>query len=682
MGRIKVMDQALANLIAAGEVIERPASVVKELVENSLDAGSSRISIDIERAGSRLIAVTDDGCGMDEEDALNALELHGTSKLARPEDINSIMTMGFRGEAIPSVAQVSRFLLRTREKESAEGVEILVEGGKVLHKAPCGAPAGTTVRVENLFFNTPARKKFMKSPATEEHHIEEAVTLLALANPDVSFELRLDGRMAFRLPRATLAERMGELFGRKVSSEMLELSHKEGNLKISGFIGVPGLTRTSRREQRFFVNRRPVDSITISRALRDGYATLTEPGRYVPAVLFLELPVEEIDINVHPAKREIRFRSEFTIIRAVAAAASNTLRNWGAGLPSTFEETVSVSQEVLLPEEVLPVSKVETFSSAPQISQVPKTEAPSKPFYPGMPASGQIPENLKFFLEGAAVSYNVENKGDQLELSFEHSAPCILDDSPVIEERTPAFPPLPQPRPDFRIEKKKEEYKGEPPEEQEEPEEEPPAMQPRIKVPVESGEEVKGFWPQKIIGIYDDTYLLAAGIGGLLLIDQHAAHERIMFEKLLDSWQTLSASETQGLLIPETIELPRGLLTLLMRNLDFFQKLGFDISPAGKNAVMISGLPVNLKSSRNLTELVTDMLNGLLDENYTPGDLEAVARAACHAAVKAHDPLTVQGAEKLLDELKKCRQGTLCPHGRPTIITLSLREIEKRFGRR
>ena len=670
MGRIKVMDQALANLIAAGEVIERPASVVKELVENSLDAGSSRITVDIERAGSRLIAVTDDGCGMDEEDALKALELHGTSKLARPEDINTIMTMGFRGEAIPSVAQVSRFSLRTREKGSAEGVEIVVEGGKILHQSPCGAPAGTAVRVENLFYNTPARKKFMKSPATEEHHIEEVVTLLALANPDVSFELRLDGRMAFRLPRATLAERMGELFGRKISSEMLELSHKEGNLKISGFIGVPGLTRTSRREQRFFVNRRPVDSITISRALRDGYATLTEPGRYVPAVLFLELPVEEIDINVHPAKREIRFRSEFTIIRAVAAAVSNTLRNWGAGRPSTsnFESSTAAAEEVL-PQMELPKA------TAPA---EPRAEEPSKPYFSNIPLSGKIPENLKFFLEGSTVSYNVENKGDQPELSFERPVTGLTDD-PLEEERKKLPTPVrPLPVPAFVPEK--EEPCGEVPQ----PEEKPlPSPVPAQIVPAaEFRETIKGFWPEKIIGIYDDTYLLAAGVEGLLLIDQHAAHERIMFEKLLNSWQNLSDGETQGLLIPETIELPRGLLTLLMHNLDFFQQLGFDISPAGRNAVMISGLPVNLKSTRNLTDLVTDMLNGLLDENYTPGDLEAVARAACHAAIKAHDPLTAQGAEMLLAELKQCRQGTLCPHGRPTIITLSLREIEKRFGRR
>ena len=226
MGRIKVMDQELANLIAAGEVIERPASVVKELVENSLDAGAGKIVIEVERAGSRLISVSDDGCGMDEEDARNALELHGTSKLTRAEDISTIATMGFRGEALPSMAQVSKFVMRTRCREANEGIEVVFEGGRILSLSPCGVPEGTTIRVENLFFNTPARKKFMKSPATEEHHIEEAVTLLALANPETAFELRIDRKVVYRLAKSSRTERMRELFGRQGASEMIGITHK------------------------------------------------------------------------------------------------------------------------------------------------------------------------------------------------------------------------------------------------------------------------------------------------------------------------------------------------------------------------------------------------------------------------------------------------------------------------
>ena len=662
MGRIKVMDQALANLIAAGEVIERPASVVKELVENAVDAGALRIAIEVERAGSRLISVTDDGCGMDEEDARNALVLHGTSKLIRAEDISTVMTMGFRGEALPSMAQISRFTMRTRQKDSPEGVELFAEGGQILKVIPCGAPAGTCVRIEDLFFNTPARKKFMKSPATEEHHIEETVILLALANPKVSFELKLDGRMAFRLPRASIEDRMRELFGRQNCSGMIPLRHKEGNLEITGFIGAPGVTRSSRRDQRFFVNRRPVDSLTISRALKDGYATLSEPGRYVPAVLFLELPVQEIDVNVHPAKREIRFRSEFFIIRAVAAAVGNALRNWGAGASMENETAPSVPD---IPER--------------NIKETSQTAAPCST------GEGTLPLKVKFLLDAADVSYNVEKKQEQPEFAFEGKA-SQLTDEPLVKEREISHDPARA----VPAESSQLEEMELPKEDLPEPAKEEKKTVPELSLSAYRDLEKQetdvssspGFWPEKILGIYDDTYLLAAGKEGLLLIDQHAAHERIMFERLLDSWQKKGNAPSQGLLIPEILELPRGLLTLLTRNLEFFQQLGFDFSPAGKLTVMVNGLPAGLNSSRPLTDLVTDMLNGLLDENYTPGDLEAVARAACHAAVRAHDPLSVQGAEELLRELKNCRQGTLCPHGRPTIITLSLREIEKRFGRR
>ena len=670
MGRIKVMDQALANLIAAGEVIERPASVVKELVENAVDAGALRIAIEVERAGSRLISVTDDGCGMDEEDARNALALHGTSKLTRAEDIATVMTMGFRGEALPSMAQISRFTMRTRQKDSPEGVELFAEGGKILKVIPCGAPAGTCIKIENLFFNTPARKKFMKSPATEEHHIEESVILLALANPEVSFELKLDGRMAFRLPRATLEDRLRELFGRQNCSGLIPLRHKEGNLQITGFIGAPGVTRSSRRDQRFFVNRRPVDSLTISRALKDGYATLSEPGRYVPAVLFLELPVQEIDVNVHPAKREIRFRSEFFIIRAVAAAVGNALRNWGAGAPVESEAG-------------LPVPK-ESVAAAPVLSRERGGVA--------APAAS-VPPEVKFVLDAADVSYSVGKKVEQPEFSFD-STVARLTDEPLSKEEEifkEEEEDVPAPAASSPGEKFASRITVSPVEHQPEAAAEtgkellpdPPVSV--AQVPEKETPELaapKGFWPEKILGIYDDTYLLAAGKDGLLLIDQHAAHERIMFERLLDFWQRKGNAPSQGLLIPEILELPRGLLTLLTRNLEFFQQLGFDFSPAGALTVMVNGLPAGLNSTRPLADLVTDMLNGLLDEKFSPGDLEAVARAACHAAVRAHDPLSVQSAEELLKELKNCRQGTLCPHGRPTIITLSLREIEKRFGRR
>lgn len=290
MSKIKVMDEQLSNRIAAGEVIERPASVVKELVENAIDAGATHIRIEIERAGSRLISVSDNGSGMDADDALLCIEPHGTSKIFTAEDIDRITTLGFRGEALPSIASISRFTILTRTAEMLEGTLVRIEGGRLLEAAPAGCAAGTVMQVRDLFFNTPARKKFLKSPATEAHHIEETVLGLALPRPEVGFELRIDGRTAFRSPAAPTPEaRLRELFGRPFVENLWPVNHTESGITITGFTAAPGFTRNSRREQRTFVNGRAVESAAIYRGIRDGYATLTESGRYAPAVLFLTL---------------------------------------------------------------------------------------------------------------------------------------------------------------------------------------------------------------------------------------------------------------------------------------------------------------------------------------------------------------------------------------------------------
>ena len=296
MSKIKVMSTALSNRIAAGEVIERPASVVKELVENSIDAGSTFISVEIERAGSRLIAVTDNGCGMDAEDARLSLEQHGTSKLLSEEDLDHIMTLGFRGEALPSIASVSRFTLCTRTADSPAGTRIETDGGTDLKITPWGGASGTRIEVRDIFFNLPARKKFMKSAATEEHHIEEMMILLAIAHPEVGFRLQLDNRIAFHTPASSKPEfRLRELFGKSFVEKMLFFEHTENGMFISGCTATPGFTRPSRRDQRIFINSRPVEAQAVYRGIKEGYATLAEPGRYNPVVLFIDMPPEELD---------------------------------------------------------------------------------------------------------------------------------------------------------------------------------------------------------------------------------------------------------------------------------------------------------------------------------------------------------------------------------------------------
>jgi DNA mismatch repair protein MutL len=305
------MSRILASRIAAGEVIERPASVVKELVENSIDAGATEITVEIERAGSRLIAVTDNGCGMDDEDALLALQQHGTSKLRDESDLDHIMTLGFRGEALPSIASVSRFTMTTREADATDGFCVMCDGNGGITSRPAGGAPGTRIEVRDLFCNLPGRKKFLKSPATEEHHIEECVAMLAIGHPEIGFKLVTDGRVVLHTPGCGKMEyRLREIFGKNFVDNMLFFEHSENGIHISGCVAAPGFTRPSRRDQKVFINSRPVEAQAVYRGIKEGYGALAESGRYNPVVIFIEMPPEQLDVNVHPAKREVRFKSE------------------------------------------------------------------------------------------------------------------------------------------------------------------------------------------------------------------------------------------------------------------------------------------------------------------------------------------------------------------------------------
>ena len=636
MSKIRVMPEQLSNRIAAGEVIERPASVVKELVENAIDAGAKRIRIEIERAGSRLICVSDDGSGMDADDALLCLEPHGTSKLFTEKEIDHITTLGFRGEALPSIASVSRFTVTTRTADAVEGVCVKVEGGKFLGTTPAAGAIGTTMLVRDLFYNTPARRKFLRSPATESHHIEEMVIAMALPRWEIGFELRLDGRLAFNSPgSATPAARIREFFGKQFAENMWPVDHQENNMHITGFIAAPGFTRNTRHEQRTFVNRRPIEAPAIYRGLKDGYATLTDAGRYAPAILFIDMPPEDVDVNVHPAKREVRFKYDYAVSRAVTAAVNNALKR---------------SREC----------------PAGQLRE------------PALPITGQVP--LSSFLETMQVNYTPkEVEQGEFELhpairSTETGKPQPEVKQPVPAETPrnvlPEAPELPEP-----------ELPDEPEVSDIQETEETPDIDFAERFNFKAAPYTGG-WPTEILGVLDNTYILAAGPQGLIMIDQHAAHERIMFEKILD--QARKGAAAQALLLPQMVELPRSLMGLVLKYRPVFEKLGFDVEPMGNTSLMVNALPLNLKVSRPLAEVFPDMLQELLEnsENKIPTDGAYIARAACRSAIKAHEKLPPEGAAELLRQLGECRQGTLCPHGRPTLININYNEIEKRFGRR
>jgi DNA mismatch repair protein MutL len=381
MSVIRILTDRVANQIAAGEVIERPAAVVKELVENSLDAGATRVEVEFRAGGRALIRVVDNGCGMTQEDALLSLERHATSKLVETADLDHLGTFGFRGEAVPSIASVSHFELQTRVGSAAAGTEIVINGGKFVHVRECGLAPGTSITVSHLFNSVPARRKFLKTDATESAHIIQTVRLYALACPATAFVLIEDGRVLFQSPVCTtLAERVGEIFGRQLVADLLPVAMAEAGLKLSGLIGKPGVNRSTRHELLMFVNRRPVDSRTLNYALIESYATALAKGRYPVAVLFLELDPAAVDVNVHPAKREVRFRSEGAVRGFVIRAVLQRLREWGA--PAPRAEPASAGQVHPAASEVMPGDPVSL--AAPATVNLPPTAFVIKP--PAPPA--------------------------------------------------------------------------------------------------------------------------------------------------------------------------------------------------------------------------------------------------------------------------------------------------------
>lgn len=659
------MSRELANRIAAGEVVERPSSVVKELVENAIDSGASRISVTIEKSGSKLISVTDNGCGMDSEDALLALETHGTSKLTDDADLMAIGTLGFRGEAIPSIASVSRFTLKTRRKEDKEGTKIEVEAGILKSNAPTGTAAGTTVEVRDLFFNVPARKKFLKSPATEEHHIEEVMVNLALGHWEQSFELRVDRKLSFSSAGSQDQKlRIMELFGRSFAKNLLPVDYRENNVTITGFVASPGFTRPARREQRVFVNRRAVESMAVWRGIREGYGTLdNESGRFPPVILNITIPAGELDVNVHPAKREVRFKSEYFITRCVSAAVSAALRR-NMQMPETPADDDSSS----LRTPPMAGLSLENILDAAMVNYSVKNQVQEE-FFDGNAAERQDTPSVR---EDDAEPYTVKAR---------ETTPYIPPKDPLDDILSPASEDtfllakreLPKP-PDGAIPLKRDEglnFGG------------GHAAHPYLDFPEHPS--FAGNWPTEVLGIWSDSYILCNSNAGMVIVDQHAAHERVLFEKILNAARTGSKS-SQLLLIPQSLNLRGSEHRLIFKNKEVFEKLGFEFEDAGGNTILISALPADLAPvCRPVEDMIPDMLEELLvrQNNSTLSvDLDAAARAACHNAIRANDRLTLQEAANLIEEMKKCTQGTMCPHGRPTMITITKTELEKRFKRR
>jgi len=609
MGRIRLLPETVASQVAAGEVVERPASVVKELIENSIDAGARKIEVMIRRGGISLVRVIDDGCGMDRDDALLSLERHATSKIRTATDLEAVNTLGFRGEALPSIASVSRFRLTTRETRAVAGSEIIVNGGKLDVVRDAGEAPGTQVEVRSLFYNLPARRKFLRSENTESRNIEHHVHLQAIGHPQIGFSLLRDDRVLFQLPAAaTLSDRIRDLFGVELLQRLVEVTDtRSPRIRIRGFIGQAGLSRQTRTQQLVFVNGRAIESSLITAAIREGYHTALMKGQYPVTFLFLEVDPASVDVNVHPAKREVRFRDPTGVREAIVQCIQQTLERGLAAWQEKFRAPVGVPAAA--------------GKAGPDLRLRPEVSAPH-----------------------------------EIHRELPHLGPAVAGGVDPGRATVGQAPRLPERRVD--------------------PAGEAPALQQRAAAAIQQ--------QFQIIGVLNKLYVLMENVDGLVLVDQHAAHERILFEELRRRMEEQGVP-TQKLLLPQTFDVPPRDADWIERNLSILQKMGIGIESFGPGTFKIDSLPSFLDVS-DPAQLMRKVIDDLKTASNTASAMrlgeEMIAKSVCRHAVKANDPLRYPEVEKLIRDLLDCDLPYCCPHGRPTMIQISLAELEKKFGRK
>jgi DNA mismatch repair protein MutL len=586
VGRITRLPEDLANQIAAGEVVERPASVVKELIENAIDAQATRITVTAEYGGKKLIRVEDDGVGMDADDARLCLERHATSKIKRADDLGAIVTLGFRGEALPSIASVSHFRLRTRPRDAQSGTEIRVNAGIIESVVEAAGPHGTMVEVADVFYNLPARRKFLKSDAAEAAQVSRFVTQLALCYPEVGFTLVSSGRKILAVPPVTgLSDRLYQIYGDR--QDLIPVEREFGGLRLHGFIAALAEQGPVRGPQHVFVNRRIVKDRTIAHAILDAYSVATNKERSPEVHLFLEIPPDRIDVNVHPTKAEVRFREQSMVHETVRHALGDAL---GRG-------------------------------PAPELTLRTTDVMPGRPMQPSIPGA----------LHGGSFPSRWAPPSTTATVGAHFSAP-----TPVAAAQEVA----------------------------------PPTAAPTVR-------------PMIALGQFRDTFIIAMDDEGLCIIDQHVAHERVLFERIMEKLTTQSL-ESQRLLIPAILDLAAAERAALLSKTEALSRFGFEVEEFGGDSIKVTSMPALLPVNecetalRALAEDLEGLDRGLRFEDALK---QIAATTACHAAVKAHYPLTLEKMHHILEELRATAYSTVCPHGRPVMLRITRREIEKNFDR-
>ena len=589
---IQMLPDSVINKIAAGEVIERPASVIKELMENALDAGATQIDVEVVRGGMQLMAISDNGSGMDRDSALLAIERHATSKIRTAEEVEAVATLGFRGEALSSIASVSRFTLITRPHDVVSGTEIRIAGGKLQDVADAGCPPGTRFEIRNLFFNVPARRKFLRTESTELAQIRQLFCVYALAHPETGLSLISDGRELYNLPGGgSPADRIAALYNPSFFSHLRELNFESGDTQVTGFAGLPQTGRKDRSDQYIFINGRPASAPVIYHAINEAYHSVLARGRHPSVFLFLETAPDAVDVNVHPAKKEVRFRRPAVVRDCVIAAIEKAL-----ALDAPIEEKREPSFEFDKPASAPRLVKQHELDIGNQRSEI--------------------------------RSQKSENGGQRSDVSGQ-------DKAPTSDLRPPTSSSSP--------------------------------------------------WAWcRVLG-QAGAYAVLETEDGVVLMDPQAAHERVLFEKFVRDITSGSPAQ-QRLLTPETIELMPSDAQALRRQLPELEEMGFGLSDFGQDTFMVDALPVHLQAGSPLV-LLTGIAHAL-EKGGAPARAtrealrETVAQAACRAAVKAGDTLSLEELDKLVGDLARTEMPYTCPHGRPTLIFQSFTELNRKFGRR
>lgn len=636
MAVIHVLDEVTANQIAAGEVVERPVNAVKELVENAVDAGASSIEVEIADGGMTYIRVTDDGCGMTEEDAKLSVIRHATSKISSVDNIYHIASLGFRGEALPSIASVSRTTITTRRHEDVEGTALEMTGGEITEVKPAGAPAGTTVEVRDLFYNVPARKKFLKSERTESSRINSMVGKLSLANPDIAFRLINNGRTVIETPgNGRLVDVISALYGTKTAGEMLPVEEEGENIALEGLISKPSLLKSSRQYQTIIINRRVVESAVVSKAVDNAYHSLLPKNGYPLMVLSFQVPPESIDVNVHPQKREIKFSDEQTVFRLVYHGVLGTLTSQSTADTIAREMIHDPGHEV-----------VEEMDFKPGSIRVE-----DKPL--GKPDIGLSEETRPKTSWGEpAPSY----EGRQEKTG-----------SYTVEKRTPAFTPDMEKKELFTDRSVFEDYR------KEEPRREDLKAEPLF-------EEEKQEDPVIPLGQVSDCFILCQHGKDLLIIDQHAAHERVRYDHLAERAEGIPVQE---ILIPYLIHVDIGDVDLLADHKGDIERLGITFEQAGPDVIRITGAPEDL-SAAEMERVVGDIVKAYHEKDVPSPETmrhRMMAYAACRGAIKRGDPLNIRQMKELIHDLFHTSRPFVCPHGRPTIVKFTPGELGRLFKR-